>query len=51
MLDETAASPRESVGSTESRAIARTDCPECGERLVHRGGCVDCGACGYSTCG
>ncbi len=26
-------------------------CPECGEPVVHEGGCVICGNCGYSKCG
>lgn len=25
-------------------------CPECGERLLHEGGCVTCTTCGYSKC-
>lgn len=26
-------------------------CPECGEPLVHEGGCNICKACGWSKCG
>lgn len=26
-------------------------CPECGEPLIHIGGCDSCSACGYSHCG
>ncbi len=48
MLDGTAASLRV---DTDDRAAERARCPECGQRLLHRGGCVECGACGYSTCG
>ena len=25
-------------------------CPECGEPLVHSGGCISCPSCGYSKC-
>lgn len=25
-------------------------CPECGEPLVHSGGCISCPSCGYSRC-
>ena len=25
-------------------------CPECGESLVHSGGCISCPSCGYSKC-
>lgn len=27
------------------------DCPECGSRMEHEGGCVVCRNCGYSKCG
>ena len=27
------------------------DCPECGARMEHEGGCVICRSCGYSKCG
>jgi len=27
------------------------NCPECGEKLEHEGGCVICRNCGYSKCG
>ncbi len=27
------------------------ECPECGERMEHEGGCVVCRNCGYSKCG
>ena len=30
---------------------ARPRCPECGERLAHWNGCVECWSCGYSSCG
>lgn len=30
---------------------AAGDCPECGSKLEHEGGCVVCRSCGYSKCG
>lgn len=26
-------------------------CPECGRKLVHAGGCVECSSCGFGACG
>ena len=48
-----------SVPAVISRALAHYvtaeekagDCPECGEMLVHTGGCAICSSCGYSICG
>ncbi len=25
-------------------------CPDCGNKLVHRNGCVECPVCGFSFC-
>lgn len=25
-------------------------CPDCGNRLAHRNGCVECPVCGFSLC-
>lgn len=46
----------ESVLASAKRYLAtETDgkirCPECGEELVHEGGCDICKACGWSKCG
>lgn len=30
---------------------AQEECPECGEELIHKDGCVECSACHYSRCG
>lgn len=31
--------------------VGRNECPECGEPLIHEGGCNICKACGWSKCG
>ncbi len=31
--------------------VNMTYCPECGEKLLHEGGCVICRGCGFSKCG
>ena len=31
--------------------IMGNPCPECGEPLIHEGGCDVCRNCGYSHCG
>lgn len=39
----------------QTPALGRPDqmhfCPECGEKLLHEGGCVICRSCGFSKCG
>ena len=32
-------------------AMRNGECPECGARMEHEGGCVVCRSCGYSRCG
>lgn len=26
------------------------ECPDCGKKLVHAGGCVECQSCGWGGC-
>jgi len=34
-----------------SKAAKGTPCPECGDELVYKEGCLSCNSCGYSKCG
>lgn len=34
----------------KSKELESGNCPECGEKLEHEGGCVSCRSCGYSKC-
>ncbi len=34
----------------KSKEAESGNCPECGEKLEHEGGCVSCRSCGYSKC-
>ena len=33
-----------------ARLMERGICPECGGKLVHIEGCVECSTCGWSLC-
>jgi ribonucleoside-diphosphate reductase alpha chain len=41
----------ESGKNIEHGTMPKPDCPECGSKLEHEGGCVVCRSCGYSKCG
>lgn len=34
-----------------AKAAKGTPCPECGEELIYKEGCLSCQSCGYSKCG
>jgi len=34
-----------------AKAAKGTPCPECGDELVYKEGCLSCNSCGYSKCG
>ena len=36
--------------NTPLMAVHKIECPECGEQIVHEGGCDICKNCGYSKC-
>lgn len=36
--------------TTKTTSIVQVKCPECGEVLIHDGGCDRCPACGWSKC-
>ena len=35
---------------TINELIDANICPDCGNKLVHRNGCVECVVCGWSLC-
>lgn len=37
--------------SSPKQSVAGASCPECGEPLIHEGGCNICKSCGWSKCG
>lgn len=34
----------------ETHTISKEKCPQCGEPIVHEGGCTSCKSCGWSKC-
>lgn len=48
-LFDTVVEPKSS--KDEDIEIADPKCPQCGEFLLHLGGCVQCASCGWSRCG
>ena len=33
-----------------NKQVITNKCPDCGEPLIHEGGCVQCPNCGWSRC-
>ena len=43
--------PYAKVANYDEQNAAQSDCPECGSKVEHEGGCMVCRNCGYSKCG
>lgn len=41
----------EKVSNKASDIINSQTCPECGEKLIHEGGCISCPNCAWTKCG
>lgn len=42
--------PKTTKKQSQQDLIMSGVCPECGEPIIHEGGCVDCKSCGWSKC-